>query len=772
MRWRVRLGGMRNLAPSVQRYLWCIYIIALGLCAVEARAIVAQVRYWRAVPGDLAVVVLFTALAYACERAPLRISPTTIQSLSTAVCIAVILLFPLPIPLFVAVAAVGFAQGRIPLVKRAFNLAHTIILVGGSGFLLDLISSPSPPLPYTHILAATPRVALLLPVYYALDVGPILILQGLLEKLSPRQAWIRTYRRTLLPELATGVCGILAAVVWRAEPAYLPLFVVPVAAFHTAYRAIIEREERAVALRRRGEQLEAILATVKQLQVPGPDLLTALTEAAQKISGARVSGVYVRDAGEPLLLCLHASSPSAVSEPVLPRRRAAMLPGAGVRLEGEGPERVVLVPVEEDRSGVVSLLCLGDLSSEGEDYLGVLAILAAQGSVMLENRRLHERALARASEDSLTELLNHRSLQNRFDEELARSTRTSRPVSFLMVDLDDFGLINNAHGHPAGDAAIVAVAGALREGARASDVLGRYGGDEFALILPDTDLREAIEVAERIRAAIASLRVVTYAATIRVSSSIGVSTFPLHGRTREDLVRAADEASYAAKGAGKGRVARPEDAVLTLESDHRRLRDQLANANMATVEALAAAVDAKDGYTYGHSRRVSAYAAAIAYALGLPRTDVARLRLAGLLHDVGKIGIPDAILTKPGPLDADEYDVVKEHPVLGAQMLEAVPFLREILPAVRHHHERWDGAGYPNGLNQSAIPQDATIIMVADAFDAMTTSRTYRPGLPWREAHRRVLAGREAQFAPAIVDAFERALNDGTMREPANEPLA
>ncbi len=765
---------MRDLAPSVQRYLWCVYIIALGLCAVELPALLAQVRHWRAAPGDLAVVVLFTALAYACERAPLRVNPTMIQSLSTSVYVAVILLFPPPIPLFVVIVAVGVSkvvQERIPIVKRVYNLAHTTILVGGSSLILVHISPSEIPLSSSHLVAATPRVALLLPIYYTLDVGPMVVLQALLERCSPRQIWLHAYRRTLVTELAAGVVGILAATVWYVEPVYLALFIVPIAALHSAFRAIVEREERAGVLRRRGEQLEAILVTVGQLQLPGPDVLTSLVKAACDISGARVGGVYVVDVKEPGVLYLHVTVPSDTSAIALPARRSMPIGGQGIRVQMEDQEYSVLIPLEEDRSGVVSLLWLEGVATEVKDYLDVLAILAAQGRVTLENRRLHERALARASEDSLTELLNHRSLQSRFDEELARSTRTSRPVSFLMVDLDDFGLINNAHGHQSGDAVIVAVAGALRESARASDVLGRYGGDEFALILPDTDLREAIEVAERIRAAIASLRVVTYAATIRVSSSIGVSTFPLHGRTREDLVRAADEASYAAKGAGKGRVALPEDAVLTLESDHRRLRDQLANANMATVEALAAAVDAKDGYTYGHSRRVSAYAAAIAYALGLPRSDVARLRLAGLLHDVGKIGIPDAILTKPGPLDADEYDIVKEHPVLGAQMLEAVPFLREILPAVRHHHERWDGAGYPNGLNQSSIPQDATIIMVADAFDAMTSSRTYRPGLPWHEAHRRVLAGREAQFAPAIVDAFERALNDGTMREPADEPL-
>jgi HD-GYP domain-containing protein (c-di-GMP phosphodiesterase class II) len=203
--------------------------------------------------------------------------------------------------------------------------------------------------------------------------------------------------------------------------------------------------------------------------------------------------------------------------------------------------------------------------------------------------------------------------------------------------------------------------------------------------------------------------------------------------------------------------------VLTLDRDPAVLVGHLAHANLATVEALAAAGDAKDPRTHGHSQRVSAYAAAIAQALRLPTAAFARIRLAGLVHDVGKIGIPDAILTKAGTLTLEEAALVRQHPEIGELLLAAVPFLREILPAVRHHHERWDGRGYPDGLIGAAIPRDAAMLTAADAFDGLTSSRTYRPALPLHEAHRRLREESGTRFDPRIVTAVEQALADGTL---------
>ncbi len=206
-----------------------------------------------------------------------------------------------------------------------------------------------------------------------------------------------------------------------------------------------------------------------------------------------------------------------------------------------------------------------------------------------------------------------------------------------------------------------------------------------------------------------------------------------------------------------------------LESSNKTLaerHEQLQAATLETVTAMARAVDAKDTYTLGHCERVSDYAGAIGAALGLDAATVARLRRAGLLHDVGKIGVPDAVLQKVGPLSDDEYTLIKEHPAIGERLLSGVAALQEILPAVRHHHERWDGTGYPDRLCAATIPLDAVILAVADSFDAMTTTRTYRPAFPAREALRRLRAGRGTQFDERAVAAFELAIALGLVVLP------
>jgi HD-GYP domain-containing protein (c-di-GMP phosphodiesterase class II) len=238
---------------------------------------------------------------------------------------------------------------------------------------------------------------------------------------------------------------------------------------------------------------------------------------------------------------------------------------------------------------------------------------------------------------------------------------------------------------------------------------------------------------------------------------------PQHASTREDLVRVADQAQYAAKHAGKGRVGTPEEVSFAFHKDPAMLASQLEHADLGAIEALAAAVDTRDPYNRGHSQRVSSYATALAGALNLPLTDVLRVQLAGLLHDVGKIGIPDSILSKPGKLTDDEYRLVQQHPIIGEHMLAAVPFLREVLPAIRHHHERWDGDGYPDGLAATEIPRDASILAIADALETMTSDRPYRAALPLSEAIRRIVEGAGTQFDPAVVAALEQAVNDGSL---------
>jgi len=762
---------MRELPRALRWYLWAVYLVCALLVIVQAASVVGLLPHWREQFAALWAPAVFVLLAYASEHMMLDVSDTVLLSPVTATYVASILLFPPPAPLLIALLA-GLTwqviHARTPLYKRMFNICHSSVVVGLSSLLFSLVTTPGVVLRPTHIVEALPLFAMLLGLYYVLDVGVMIGLLALLERLSPWKVWMQMHRRTLLPELAASSIGILAAVAWLYQPVLLVLFIVPIAALRVALRAIAQAQ-------RRGAGLEIVLTVGHhiQLQQSDAELLRPVVTAARTVAEAAIVTAYLRDDKRPDLL-RHIAAPCDPSStelppspiyPPAPARLSIPPSGRGIHEEPESGGLTLLVPLEQDDVGVIGLLRLTGLARRlTQDDRDVLSILATQATIALQNMRMHEQALARASEDGLTDLLNHRAFQTRLEEAVARARRDGRALALLMVDLDDFGTINNTYGHQAGDATLTAIAAALRETARATDIAARYGGDEFALILPETGMDEALDVAERVRAAIAGLRVVMASATVRVDASVGVAALPLHAATREELIQMADRASYAAKHRGKGRVGRPEDALLVSGHDPAALAAQLEHANMATVGALAAAVDAKDRYTRGHSQRVSTYAAAIAYALDLASTDVARVRLAGLLHDVGKIGVPDAILAKPTPLEPEEMAIIQQHPVIGEHMLAAVPFLREILPAVRSHHERQDGRGYPDGLAGDAIPRDAAILMVADSFDAMTSSRPYRPALPFDEACRRLHEGSGAQFDPVIVAAFEHALTEGTVR--------
>jgi diguanylate cyclase (GGDEF)-like protein/putative nucleotidyltransferase with HDIG domain len=319
-------------------------------------------------------------------------------------------------------------------------------------------------------------------------------------------------------------------------------------------------------------------------------------------------------------------------------------------------------------------------------------------------------------------------------------------VSLCFLDVDDFKRINDQYGHPAGDRVLSQVASRLRQGGESF----RLGGDEFAVLLVGMDEQLALSTAQSIVQRIADTELGKAGA---ITVSAGVATFPQHGRERDSLIRLADGALYWAKEHGKNqvRLARADVAEL---SEFRRVAGGIDRAaRFRAAASLASAVDSRDAYTGSHSERVANFASEIASQLGLPPEEVELTRLAGSLHDLGKLAIPEEILRKPARLSDAERLVLERHPQIGYRMLESLG-VDPIADWVLHHHERWDGHGYPDGLAGERIPLGARIIFVADAFDAMTSDRLYRAALSYEDAISEVDRCAGSQFDPEVVNAF------------------
>jgi diguanylate cyclase (GGDEF)-like protein len=373
-----------------------------------------------------------------------------------------------------------------------------------------------------------------------------------------------------------------------------------------------------------------------------------------------------------------------------------------------------------------------------------LSFAGASRLLARQNRLIRERAVR----DGLTGLANHGFLL----EELNRYLDRAEPSGALaLLDIDNFRLLNAGHGHRAGDEALRRTAAVLAGVAQAGQLYGRFGPDEFLLADFGPDAERLLRTLSALAAALAEVDL-RFGDSERLPLSVaaGVARVPQDGRNALDLLAVAEAALREAKTSG-GQVTKVADQA-TIGS----LAAQ--NTVFGVFEGLLVSVDTKDHYTRSHSEDVTGYALFLADALRLSDEERRLLRLAGLLHDIGKIGIPDAILRKPAPLTGEEYDIVKQHVALGDAIVGAVPQLVDVRAGVRHHHERWDGAGYLDGLRGERIPKIARILAVADAYSAMTTTRPYRKAMPPEEALARVAQGAGNQLDPELAMAFVTAM--------------
>ena len=422
----------------------------------------------------------------------------------------------------------------------------------------------------------------------------------------------------------------------------------------------------------------------------------------------------------------------------------------------------LLCPIKS-RNRLIGIIALGKketASIYSHEDLELVMSMAKQASNIIENAQLYSQAVTRANTDGLTGLYNHRHFHERLDHEIARGSRFGTTFSLIMLDIDLFKAYNDIHGHLAGDEILRRIAVCIQTSIRSLDIAFRYGGEEFTIILPEARLDDAHKVAERIRKTIASR---TSFKAPPITASLGVANWPIDGVMKAEIISCADAALYRAKQTGRNRtclssdVVKPATPLVSVELEAR-------SRALSIIYALAATVDAKDHYTYGHSKKVSDYAVAVGEAMGLPQDRIDIVRAAGLLHDIGKVGIPDSILNKKGTLNDEEWGLIKDHPKLGVEILRHVIDLVNCLPVILHHHERFDGTGYPSGLKGDNIPLEARILAVADAFDAITSPRPYREQLSSQEALEELKRCIGSQFDPKVLEVFFKVVTPASLK--------
>jgi len=402
--------------------------------------------------------------------------------------------------------------------------------------------------------------------------------------------------------------------------------------------------------------------------------------------------------------------------------------------------------------------------------------------MFIHNLQLQEQTNKFANTDTLTSLYNHRGFQEILAKELAKAKDSNTSLSVVMFDVNNISKINRELGHAKGDEVIKTIAEKIKQNIRANDSAGRYGGDEIAIIMPETNTKDAKYLAEYITYCL-SCCFVDDVGPIKVS--VGISTFPECTMDQEKLLILAEQAMFISQAKGykegmsaivsssdfnfwddmalesfAGVLAKRHSSIgINFEEElvHKFNQEEIVNHNhlMEIVTSLAGAIDAKDPYTKGHSTSVSRYSEALARAINLPENEVERIKIGAMLHDVGKIGIPENVLKKPGKLNDEEWEIMKQHPTIGAEkVLEPNEALRDLIPIVKYHHERLDGNGYPEHLKGDEIPLAARIVSVADAYHALVSDRPYRKGMPIEKACAILKEGAGIQWDADLVRRF------------------
>lgn len=422
---------------------------------------------------------------------------------------------------------------------------------------------------------------------------------------------------------------------------------------------------------------------------------------------------------------------------------------------------------EHKLSGYLCMCGLADCSTLNRELTSYKAKLTKEILTShLTNASLYHQARLTSLTDALTGVGSRRLLEDKLEAECVRAKRYRRPFSVAIIDLDNFKTINDILGHGTGDDALKKLAECMKSQKRTPDILARYGGDEFVILMPETKARDAAVLLERIRAKVQKIPV---AENISMTMSCGIAQgLPDQNDSSSEIIRRADLALYEAKSAGRNcvriwdktmsRVLRNSDIeVQKIRELKRRIAGLSEHAEKMFIQSiwgLVQALEAKDPYAKKHSENVTRYALGIAETIRMGPRQLEVIRRAAMIHDIGKIGIPDAVLSKPGMLTPHERKIIEQHPLIAVRILGKMSFLEQEIAIVRGHHEKWNGQGYPDGLAHSAIPMGARILAVADTFDALTSTRSYHNSRPVAESVKILVDSSGYDFDPKVVEAL------------------
>jgi len=422
----------------------------------------------------------------------------------------------------------------------------------------------------------------------------------------------------------------------------------------------------------------------------------------------------------------------------------------------------IVAPIKylDELIGMVIISGRSDETPYREEETDFLQTIINNAAAIIENAKTVENIKKQSITDELTKLYNHRYFHDIVSKWIM--DETYEKFSIAMIDIDQFKIYNDLYGHLAGDEALKKIAEILSKNAYKHDLLVRYGGEEFVIFMPDIEGPVALKAIERIRRAVEDEFLLSNDIKEFLTVTIGVSSFPADGNSLEEVISNADKAMYYGKQRGRNK------AILYLENQSTKtetdeMKELIKEAHLQSVYALAATIDAKDHYTYGHSNNVALISAALAKEANFKEKDIEIVRSAGLLHDIGKVGIPESVLSKIGFLDDDEMEIMRSHVVQSINIIKHIPNLLDTVPIIMSHHERYDGGGYPRGIKGENIPILGRVICIADSFDAMTTDRPYRRGLTLEQAIYELKKNASKQFDPVLVETFIQMIKAGKL---------